>query len=256
MKNPLKLLTPVLCTMLLAACGGGGDDSFDDRAGLAEPKIRLVHAMPLVGDVTLYRNGTAYEPSTTALAYKAATNYAEVPKARDLWSVRTDTTPAVEIGSVTFDADTGHKYTLIAIPDTNPETTLQMIDDPYDKGITSDNARVRVFNAALNAQNVDVYLTSPTADLATATPTFPAVGFKRAAPETGNDSLEVEGGAYLLRITTAGTKTVIFSSPVDLAKNADWLLLPIPASVTPNDVRVLVAKSDGGAPSIELTNQP
>ena len=25
-------------------------------------------------------------------------------------------------------------------------------------------------------------------------------------------------------MTTAGTKTVIFTAPVDLAKNADWLL--------------------------------
>jgi hypothetical protein len=68
--------------------------------------------------------------------------------------------------------------------------------------------------------------------------------------------VDVEGGDYVLRLTAAGTKTVLFTSPVTLAKNADWLLVPVPASATPNDMRVLVIKSDDGAPATELLNQP
>lgn len=257
MKTPLKLLVPLLSTLLFAACGGGSDDSFDDRVGIADPKIRVVHAIPTGANVSLLRNGTAFGTATSGLAYKSASAYADAQTASDLWSVRTDTTPSTEIGSVTFNADRGHKYTLIAIPDTNPVTSLQMIDDPFNKGLTSSNARVRVFNAALNAQNIDVYLTPTTqTDIATATPNFAAVGFKRAAPATGSDSLEVAGGSFNIFITTAGTKTVIFKSAFTLESNADWLLLPVPGSVAPNDIKVLVAKSDSGAPSAELTNQP
>lgn len=255
MKTSLKLLLPILSAAILAACGGG-NDSFDDRVGLADPKVRLVHAIPLAPSVTLSRNSVAFAPETSGIAYKGASVYLATDNKSDLWSVRTDTNPTVEVGSVTFNADRGHKYTMIAISDTNPTTTLQMIDDPFNKGIVSDNARVRVFNAALNATNVDVYLTPTTTDINTVTPTFAAIGYKRASPATGSDSLEVEGGGYLLRITTAGTKTVIFRAPVDLAKNADWLLLPIPASVTPNDLKVLVVQSDSATPSVELANTP
>lgn len=257
MKTSLKILAPVLASLLLAACGGGSDDSFDDRVGIADPKIRVMHAIPLGGTVSLLRNGTAFGTATSGLAYKSASAYADAQTQSDLWSVRTDATPSIEVGSVTFNADRGHKYTLIAIPDTNPVTSLQMIDDPFNKGLTTSNARVRVFNAALNAQNIDVYLTPTTqTDITAATPNFAAVGFKRAAPATGSDSLEVAGGSFNIFITTAGTKTVIFKSAFTLESNADWLLLPVPGSVAPNDIKVLVAKSDSGAPSTELPNQP
>lgn len=256
MKTSLKILLPILSAAILAACGGGGNDNFDDRVGLAPPKVRLVHAIPAAGTVSLLRNGTAFSGATSGVAYKGASAYAETGTSSDLWVVRTDAAPQVDVGSVTFNADTGHKYTFVAIPDTNPVTSLQMIDDPYNKSLTSDNAHVRVFNAALNANNVDVYLTPTTTDINTVNPTFAAVGYKRAMPATGSDSLEAEGGDYLLRITTAGTKTVIFRSPVTLAKNADWLLLPIPASVAPNNIKVLVVQSDSGTPSLELTNTP
>ena len=53
-----------------------------------------------------------------------------------------------------------------------------MIDDPYNKGLSSNTARVRVVNASVNAANVDVYLTAPSVDLATVGPNFSAVPFK------------------------------------------------------------------------------
>lgn len=257
MNSSLKILAPLLASLLVAACGGGSDDSFDDRVGIADPKIRLMHAIPLGGTVSLNRNGTAFGTATNGLAYKSASAYADASTSSDLWSVRTDTTPAVEVGSVTFNAARGHKYTLIAITDTNPPTSLQMIDDPFNKGLTSSNARVRVFNAALNAQNIDVYLTPTTqSDITNSTPNFAAVGFKRAAPATGSDSLEVAGGGFNIFITTAGTKNVIFKSAFTLESNADWLLLPVPASAAPNNIKLLAAKSDSGTPSTELPNQP
>jgi hypothetical protein len=261
MKTSLKLLLPVVAASILAACGGGGGDNFDDRVGLASPKVRLLHAIPTAGTVSLNRDGTAFGATTTDLAYKSASPYAETSTSSNLWSVSTTSSPAVAVGSVTFNADTGHKYTFIAIADTNPATSLQMIDDPYNKGLTSSNARVRVFNGALNAQNgsngIDVYLTPTTlTDISAATPNFAGVGFKRAAPATGSDSLEVAGGNFNVFVTAAGTKTVIFRSTITLENNADWLIVPVPASATANDIKVLVAKTDAGTPSIELPNQP
>ncbi len=255
MKPITKLLLAVAPVLLIAACGGG-DDSLDDRLNLADPKVRMVHAVPLAPNVSLFRNDVAQAGDVTNVAYKGASRYFDVESGLARWDVLTATTPALPVGSVTFDAQRGNKFTLVAVPNSGSVTEVALIVDPYSKGITSDNARVRMFNASFNANSVDVYLTAPTADIATLAPTFSAVGYKQAVPASGADSLEVEGGAYRLRMTTAGTKTVIFNATVTLAQNADWLLTSVPGSVTPNDIRVLVVKSDEGVPAVELINTP
>lgn len=59
--------------LFLAACGGGNDDDLDDRLDLAAPKVRLLQAVPLAPDVSLYRNDAAVGGATD-LAYKEATD--------------------------------------------------------------------------------------------------------------------------------------------------------------------------------------
>lgn len=251
-----KLLIAVAPFFLLAACGGSSDDDLDDRLGLADPKARLVHAVPLAPNVSLFRDNSALGGDVTNLAYKGASNYFDVPSDNALWEVRTATTPALAVGSASFDADRGHKYTLLAVPNAGSLTEVALIDDPYNKNIVSDNARVRMFNGAFNASSIDVYLTAPGVDLATVAPRFSAVGYKQAAPVSGANSSELEGGAYSLRLTTAGTKNVIFTAPINLAQNTDWLMTSVPGSLVPGDVKVLVVKSDEGAPATELSNVP
>lgn len=254
MKPLNRLLLAIVPALLLAACGGG-DDSLDDRLDIADPKVRVLHAVPLAPAVTLFRNDVAVAGATD-LDYKDATNYFDVSTATQKWDVRTTGSPALTVGSATFDARRGNKYTLVAVPDAGSITEVVLIDDPYNKSVASDNARVRVFNAAFNAASLDVYLTAPGADLATATPTFAAVGYKTALPVSGSDSVQLEGGSYQLRMTTAGTKSIVFNAPVTLAKNADWLLVPVPGSVTPNDAKVLVVQSDSSTPATELSTTP
>jgi len=255
MKTLTKFALALAPALLMAACGGG-DDGLADRLDIADPKVRLVHAVPLGPDVSLFRNELTLDASVSGLAYKGASNYFDVATTTAKWEVRTTTTPALPIGSVTFDARRGNKYTLLAVPDSGNLTEVAFIEDPYNKEVTSNNARVRVFNASANAASYDVYMTGPSGDISAVAPDFPAVGYKQAVPASGSDSTDLGGGVYRLVVTTAGTKTVIFTAPVDLAKNADWLLTSVPASVAPNDLRMLVIKSDGGAPATELFNTP
>ncbi|HEU5295277.1 MAG TPA: DUF4397 domain-containing protein [Burkholderiaceae bacterium] len=256
MNTRRALLTLVLAPAAwLVACGG--NDGIDDRLGVADPKVRLVHAVPAAPAVSLFRDDAAQpeNANVTAVPYKGASNYFDVSANTHKWEVKTATTPAVSLGSVQFEHHRGNKYTLVAVPDAGSLTTVVTIDDPFEKGLTSDNARVRAFNAAFNSAPIDVYLTAPAVSIASVNPQFVNVGFKQAAPNSGTNSMEVEGGAYVLRVTATGTKAVLFSAAVTLDKNADWLLVPVPASVTPNDMRVLVVRSDGG-PATELINQP
>jgi hypothetical protein len=255
MKTPFKFLILAAPALFLAACGGGGDDA-NDRLDLADPKVRLVHAVPLAPDVTLYRNDLTLAPQLTGLSYKDASPYVEIGTDTFRWDIRTATTPALPVGNVTFDAGRGNKYTILAVPNAGSVTEAVLIDDPYNKGVVSDNARVRMFNASFNAAALDAYLTAPGADLSNLQPNFAAVNYKQAVPASGQDSSELEGGNYELRLTAAGTKNVVFTANVSLAENADWLLTTVPGSVNANDVKVLVVQSDAGETAAELSNTP
>ena len=255
--RPLRRLAlAALPALLLAACGGGGDDNLDDRLDLADPKVRVVHAVPFAPSVTLYRNDRTVSSETSNLPYRGASNYFDVSTSTDRWEVRTATSPSVSVGSLSFDARRGNKYTLVAVASSDSLTELAWIDDPYNKSLASDNARVRVFNAAFNTSAPDVYLSPVTADIAVVPPSFAAVGYKTARPASGNDSTQFEGGSYRLRLTAAGSKTPFFSAPVTLPRNADWLLLLVPGGASPTAVRVLVVQSDSNQPATELASAP
>jgi hypothetical protein len=238
MKTLLKSALPLVAAAFLIACGGS-DDNFDDRADVADPKVRFIHAVPLGPTLTLSRNDIA-RPEASDTSYKFASRYFDVETGQATWPVRSG---SARLDEATFDARRGNKYTIVALPGSSG-VELLLIDDPYSKGITSNDARVRVVNASLNAQSVDVYLTAANADIAVTGPTLGAVAYQTAQPASGNDSAQLEGGDYRLRITAAGSKAVIFDAAVVLARNADWLLLTIPAGVTPGDVNVLLVQSD------------
>jgi hypothetical protein len=252
--NKRQLLTLAVFPALLAACGGG-DDSFDDRADIADPKVRLVHAIPGAPNVSLFRDSLAQASAVTNMPYKGASNYFDTEGSVHVWEVRTVTTPPVTVGSQQFETHTGNRYTLIAVPD-GSLTDVVLIADPYNKSIASNDARVRVFNAAANTAGVDVYITAPVVNIASVAPNLAGAGYKQAVPASRADSIDLEGGNYTLRLTTAGTKTVIFTAQVTLPQDADWLLVPVAASATPGDVSVLVIQPDSATPSTELLNQP
>jgi hypothetical protein len=230
---------------LLAACGGSDDDSADDRADAADPKIRFVHAVPGGPAVTLQRNGTA-ETGATNVSYKYASQYYDVSTEDYTFSLRTADL-ATELDTLTFNADRGDKYTLVALP-TDTGAELLAIRDPYDKSLTSDDARVRVLNAAANAANFDVYITSVAADLTSETADLSDIGYKVVKPDSGNNSIDdIEAGTYRLRLTPTGSKTAFFNAQITVPENGDWLLVVLPepeAGAAPNSVRLLLVRSD------------
>lgn len=239
---PVRLLFAALFSLgLLAACGGGADDSLDDRADVADPKVRFVHAVPGGPNVTLQRNGTN-EPAATNMAYKAASQYYNVGTEDYTFTLRSATGNA-ELTSANVRTDRGNKYTLVALPALSG-VELLAIRDPYNKSVASDDARLRVINAAANAQPFDVYVTALAADIAAATPQLANIEFKQVKPGNGADSIDVERGIYQIRLTPFGTKTVFFNATVNVPKDGDWLLVVLPEGATANSVRVLLVRSD------------
>lgn len=237
--NRKRFLALLPAAALLAACGGGGD--LDDAVDVADAQVRFVHAAQTAPAVTLFRNGAA-QADASNVAYPFASNYYDVESGAATWRVGTANGNA-EVGTLQFDARRGSKYTLLAVPGaTTPEVLL--VDDPFDKGLTSDRARVRVLNGSFTAQNVDVYLNAAGTDIAAVPANFSSVAYKAAMPPSGDDSAELDGGNYLLRVTTAGTKNVIFSAPVTLTKDADWLITTVPSALAPNALKLVVVQQN------------
>ncbi len=251
MTRPFKffrfLTLAVASTTLLAACGGGDDDDLDDRFDIADPKVRFVHALPGGPALTLQRNGQN-EAVATNVTYKYGSQYYDVSNQSVTFSLRT-ASGNVELATAILNPSQGDKYTLLALPTTTPGAGAELltIADPYNKSLTNNNARLRVFNAAPNSQAFDVYITAVGANLATTTPNLGNVGYKRALPASGNDSFELRGGNYQIRLTPAGSKTPYFSAPITVPENGDWLLVTLPDDATPtasNAVRILRVRSD------------
>jgi hypothetical protein len=253
MKMLHKMLLACAPLMLIAACGGG-DDSVDDRLSTADPKVRFVHAYEGGPALGLYRNGGTIG-GVDGVNYRFASNYFDVSSTAADYSVRT-TTGGAQWGGLNFNPHQGDKYTFIAYSGALGAPNVLFIEDPYNKSLTSNDARVRVVNASNNASPIDVYITAPTTDIATVSPNYSNVALGNAVPGTGADSGEFGANNYQLRITTAGTKNVIFNAPLNLSQNADLLLVTVPSGLLPNQIKVLAVTADSGTTAPEITTTP
>lgn len=253
MKFIHKLLMAAAPVLLVAACGGG-DDSIDDRLDIADPKVRFVHAIPAGPNVNLTRNG-AVAGGVSNVPYLYASKYFVVDTAPADYAVRT-TVGDLAVGSINFNPTRGNKHTLIAVPGEATTTNLLLINDPYDKELTATNGRVRVVNGSFNAPNLDVYLTPATTDITTVAPNFAAASFRTSVPASGANSNDFTAGAYVLRVTVANSKTPIFTAPYNVQTNADLLLVTVPDSLAPGDIKILSVIADNEQPSTEIIDQP
>ncbi|WP_144156589.1 DUF4397 domain-containing protein [Paraburkholderia sp. BCC1885] len=243
---------------VLTACGGSGSDAAK-TLGITDPEIHFVHAIPGGPAVDFLVNGKA-PGGQTDINYLGVTNFTNINTGSTTVAYAdTGTTTALASGNFP-DAANGHEYTVIALPGlTSPG--IGLIDDPFDKGLLSSDARVRAFNASANATNLDLYIVPAGTNISTVSPTMSGVQFSNAVPATGQDSLYLSGGTYIAIATVAGSKTPIFQSAgFSLANNADWLVTTVPIAGTlsqllPGQIHLLVAQGGNtGTPAIELTN--
>jgi hypothetical protein len=100
---------------------------------------------------------------------------------------------------------TGIDYTVIAGGLVSDIAPIVVEDDR--SAPSSGNVKVRAVHGAPSAPAVDIYVTAPGADLAAATPVLTGVSFGAAS-----DYLSVPAGDYQVRITPAGSKTVVIDS--------------------------------------------
>ncbi|MFM0594600.1 MULTISPECIES: DUF4397 domain-containing protein [Paraburkholderia] len=260
MKTIRTMAAMAAVASLLSACGGGGTSDVGKELGITNPEIHFINANPSSPALDFLVNGTAPSGQTN-VAYKGVTNLTNIGTGSTTVAyAATSTTTALASGNFPNVAN-GHDYTVIALPNvTAPD--IGLIDDPFDKGLLSNSARLRGFNASQNAGNLDLYLVpAGTTDVSSLTPTMTGVQYKNAVPASGQDSIYVSGGQYELIATVSGSKTPIFQSAAfSLSNNADWLVTSVPIGGTlsqllPGQIHLLIAQNGNtSTPSQELTN--
>jgi hypothetical protein len=193
-----RLLTLLLAaTAFTAAC----DDDDDNTGPEGDARVRVVHASPDAPDVDVLLDDAVV---LSDVPYLATSDYLETTDGDHNLKVNAaGTTTTVIDADVTL--TDGTDYTVIASGLAAQIEPIVLEDDKTAPAAGS--VRVRAIHGAPSAPAVDVYVTAPDADLATATPTLTGVQFGDFS-----DYLEVPAGDYQVRVTPAGTKTVAIDS--------------------------------------------
>lgn len=194
----LKLLTLLLAaSALTAACS----DDDNDTGPEGQARLRVVHASPDAPAVDVLVDDAA---ALSNVDYLTASDYVELADGAHNVKVNAAGTSTTVIDADVDLAD-GTDYTVIAFGLLDAIQPIVLEDD--NSTPAAGTARVRAIHGAPSAPAVDVYVTAPGADLEAASPALSNVAFGDVA-----DYLEVPAGDYQVRVTPAGTKTVVIDS--------------------------------------------
>jgi hypothetical protein len=190
--------------------------------------LRVVHASADAPAVDIVANDNFAAPLVQDLAFPQATAFVDVPPAPyNVKVTAANTTTAVINANVTLQPATS--YTVMAVNNLASIEPLIATDDPRRIATA---AKLRVIHASPAAANVDIYVTSPGAPIATLQPTLAGVAFK-----ANSGFLQLAPGSYTVTVTPAGTRTPAIG-PVDITLEAGGIYTaiardPLPANTAP-----------------------
>jgi hypothetical protein len=194
----LKLLTPLLAASALSAACSDDDDNTGPEG---EARVRVVHASPDAPDVDVLVDDAE---ALADVPYLAASDYLGLPSGERNLKVN-----AAGTSTTVIDADVtlvdGTDYTVIASGLVASIAPIVLEDD--NSAPAAGNAKVRAIHGAPGAPAVDIYITAPGADLAGETPALSGVDFGDVS-----DYIEAPAGDYQVRVTPAGSTTVVIDS--------------------------------------------
>jgi hypothetical protein len=191
-----------MALVVLAAAGACGDDGegFDPTD---EVQIRAVNAAPGAPALEVRITDTQIADN---LAYGQSTNYETVSGGNQILRVNSDFGDQnEELFAVEAPLTAGAAYTAVVTGGDGGIIPILITDDnsPPPTG----QAKFRAMHAAPTAEQVDVYVTAPGADLAATTPTFTAITFG-----TASSYATLPAGAYQVRVTPTGLPEVLIDS--------------------------------------------
>jgi hypothetical protein len=239
MNKPLSAGMILVLGSLLTNCSSGNDPM---PMSAPTASLRVVHTSPDAPAVDVTGNGTTL---ATNAPFKAGTAFAKVPAGVVNLKVNAaGTTTTVISASPTLTAN--KYYTVLAVNRLSAIEPLVIEDDGLMPA--TGQVKVRVVHAAPLVPAVDVYVTAPSADLGSLSPTLSAVPFKGFS-----SALQIPAATYQVRVTAAGSKTAVYDSgSVPLTAGADLVLVAVQQGGLGSPVSLLGLTTDAMKPTLEI----
>ncbi|MET1254853.1 DUF4397 domain-containing protein [Aliikangiella maris] len=258
----------LLAIIGLTACSSDNDSVKQNEQPSPSTRLQIVHASPDAPLVNILADDSVVAENVD---YLQATPYNSITVGSHTLAVKAllaDETQIDAFAPVSVDLAAETIYTVLAV--NNVAAIEPLVLTRPDTGVTTGKVRLQLVHAAANAPMVDIYLTTPGADLTQQSPLVTAE-FKQSL-----DATEIDPGEYQVRITPAGdAQTIVYDSgskmlnaggdylvaavtnvgpgshPVNLiAVNPQGQTLPWLHSETPAAVRVVHASPD--APAVDV----
>jgi hypothetical protein len=227
MKRLHTLLLAAASAALLSACGS------DNDGPKPQTNLRVVHASADAPKVDVTVGGTKV---LSGVAYKDASSFISTDAGAREVIVTPEGATTPQVIKATLNLAEGGYTTVIAVGKLGNNSIEPLVIAEDGTAPASGKLKIRAGHAAPDVPAVDIYVTTPTADIATATPTVPNAAYKAVS-----GVLSIDGGDYRIRATLAGTKTVAYDSgKVTLAAGSDLVALAVPASSGNSPVSLLV----------------
>ena len=238
----------VALLVLLASTLWGCSDN--DKPLDTTTQIRVIHASPDAPKVDVLVDGTAALQDVDYAVGSGLIDLDAGMRDIEVQGILPGDTRATVIGPVSLDLLADSRYDILAINDV--AVIEPLVISNLESSVTPGSARAQVVHATPDAPTVDVYVTEPGADLATAVP-LGSFSFRESL-----GPVEVPAGAYQIRVTLLGDPdTVVFDSgQIDLTDGADLLLAAIENTSTGGHPVNLLVMDGAGSSLIQDSNTP
>ena len=163
--------------------------------------LRVVHASPDAPAVDVVVNDNFASPLVSHLSFPQFTPFVNVAPATYNVKVTDSATQKLVPIDASVSPKAGISYSVLAVDKLAALEPLIVSDDPRR---VATQAKVRIIHASPAAQNVDIYVTAPGANIGNVAPTLANVPFKA---NTG--FLAPAAGSYDVTVTAGGVCTAI-----------------------------------------------
>ena len=184
----------LLMGAVLAGCGGKGDSS---DAG----SLRLINATRTHASLDLYQNSSL---AMSATQVDTVSGYADVTVGSPALQLN-DAGSSTALLSTSTTITSGQHYALLAYESGGALKTAVLTED--FSAPTSGTGQLRIYDTAVDAGALDVYITDPATDLSTVSTTTTA--FSAQTYAQSSSLLPYAPGTYRVRVTASGNKSQV-----------------------------------------------
>ena len=191
----LSLAALCMASLVLTGCSKGGSSN-------GNAQLRILNAF---SEAAALNVSVASTPAATGLPFQGLTQYTSVSSGTPLITVGVTGATTTLINTM-YNVGSGTNYTYVIYGPLTGVGAILGNDAFNDPG--NGFFALRVLNAAPGSSAVDVYLTAPGADLASSAPSLTNISY---GVTTVFSPIAI-GTSFEIRVTTTGTKDILFDS--------------------------------------------